>query len=124
VYSGSESSTGTLSYLDSSFSTLQYEPGASPVNASVNKAYPETIRNGAHSQVLFREFKWPSNQPFINPNNPGTRPAQPSNQGAATHVAVVTVKAVESPKKADALSVAQCVPTSLTGVTLCFLPSE
>ena len=129
VYSGSESSTGVLSYLDSSFNKLQYESAASLINASFNKAYPESIRGGARIQALFRQFKWLNNQPFINPNNGGTQPSQPSNQGAATHVAAasseaVTVKSVEVPRKTDALSMAECVPTLLTGVNLCFLASE
>lgn len=140
IYTGSLRGTGVLTNVSADFSSLYYSGSSHTLNAAFNIAYNSTIVGGANAQVLFRDTTLPSpspdsnsesnyRRPFVNPADKQTKPEQPIDVAAKSHVAMlggdaVTVKAPETPKKADALSVAQCVPTSLTGVSLCFLASE
>lgn len=58
VYSGSQSATGSLSVLNSGFSTLHTTGSGYTTNAQISTAYgssPNTISGGANTQVLFRD---------------------------------------------------------------------
>ncbi|MDH6242125.1 filamentous hemagglutinin family protein [Polynucleobacter sphagniphilus] len=65
VYSGSESATGSLSILNSSFSTLNLANSGLSVNALNYTAYgtsanPNTISGGGTAQVMFRDITAPT----------------------------------------------------------------
>ncbi|PUE55264.1 two-partner secretion domain-containing protein [Limnohabitans parvus] len=60
VYSGAAASTGLLSRISASLTSLYYEGGSHTRNAAFNQAYGASIAGGENTQVLFRESTAPS----------------------------------------------------------------
>ena len=91
-------------------------------NYKFDGASPWQLNSTLHASIK-------GNKPFVNPADNKVKPAQPVESGTKSHVTVASnetsiVKVAESSKQTTDVSMTQCVPTALTGVSLCFLSSE
>lgn len=107
-------------------SPYAYSLSAPSLNAYVAGASPVLVISGAAPNTSpTRE----SQKPFVKPVDQSLKPTQPYGSKVKSNIIVasndvVTVASAEVPKKIDVVSMTQCVSTALTGVSLCFLPSE